>query len=309
MCPDGMRLGLGTVCFGQHYGLSNRMGKTPYYEAEKILNIAKEAGIRTIDTAAHYGESEEVLGKLLPRNHDFEIVTKVPAFRKRRLDPEDGETLRKTFFTSLKRLCQDKVEALLLHNPDDLFLPGGRILYEVMYSLVNEKTVEKIGVSAYTKEQAEAVLTRYKVDLIQLPINIFDQRLLHSGTLAKIKSRNVEIHARSAFLQGLMLMDPGELDPYFNPIKPVLARFHRAFKEKCISPIQAALSFLSRIEEIDKIIIGVNTGDQLKANISDYNRAAQVDIDFSDFRVDDERMVNPTLWHLSSTHRKFGASR
>ncbi|MDY7002246.1 MAG: aldo/keto reductase, partial [Thermodesulfobacteriota bacterium] len=199
----------------------------------------------------------------------------------------------------LERLKRDAVYGFLLHNADDLAAPGGRVLFKAARSLAGEGLVRKIGVSVYTREQIEATLSNYEVDLIQLPISIFDQRLLKSGTLAKLKDRGVEVHARSAFLQGLIFLDPSSLDPYFAPVKERLIEFRRAVERAGAGLVQAALAFLRGIPEIDRIIIGVNTASQLRANIEDYRKAEGLDMDFGAFAIQDERMVNPALWSLS----------
>jgi len=294
-----MKLGLGTVQFGLDYGLSNRLGKTLPAEAGDILRVAREAGIRTLDTAWHYGDSEAVLGRLTREGDGFEIVTKAPALGRAGFEPRDGKELERNFFLSLERLKRDRVYGFLLHNADDLAAPGGRILFEAARNLAGQGFVRKIGVSVYTQAQIEATLANYAIDLIQLPISVLDQRLLKSGTLARIKDQGVDIHARSAFLQGLIFLDPESLDPYFAPIKERLAAFHRAVERAGAGPVQAALAFLRNIPEIDRIIIGVNTAAQLRDNIQDYCRADALDLDFGAFAIQDERMVNPALWGLS----------
>ena len=76
-----MKLGLGTVQFGMNYGMSNLRGRTPPAEVDHILRLAADNGVQVLDTAAVYGDSEVVLGKLLAPDHDFRIVTKIPGFK------------------------------------------------------------------------------------------------------------------------------------------------------------------------------------------------------------------------------------
>ena len=70
------RIGLGTAQFGLDYGISNSGGQVPPFEVARILKLAKEAGIDTLDSAALYGESESVLGNLIDDHNEFKIVTK-----------------------------------------------------------------------------------------------------------------------------------------------------------------------------------------------------------------------------------------
>lgn len=299
-----MKLGLGTVTFGLNYGISNTCGKTPPFAVRRILSAAWEAGIRLIDTAPHYGNSEEIIGKSLPRTYSFQIVTKVPAFGKERFDAGDGKTLRETFRTSLRRLRQERLKGLLLHNADELFRPGGEILYQAASSVVQEGLVAKLGVSVYTREQIERVLANYPIGLIQVPVNIFDHRLIDSGLLKELHAQGVEIHARSPFLQGIIFMEPGSLGSFFASMQPQLARFHQELKYRGIRPVTAALAFLMAIEEIDTIIIGVNTLEQLVSNMRDYEEAKSVHLDFCQFKVDNETVINPILWPQGQRRRR-----
>ena len=57
-----MKLGLGTVQFGMHYGISNREGKTPLREVTKILHVARDNQISVLDTAAQYGGQRTGVG-------------------------------------------------------------------------------------------------------------------------------------------------------------------------------------------------------------------------------------------------------
>ena len=59
-----MKLAIGTVQFGLDYGISNTAGRTSVEEAGRILDRARMAGIDTLDTAAAYGDSEQVLGRI-----------------------------------------------------------------------------------------------------------------------------------------------------------------------------------------------------------------------------------------------------
>lgn len=152
----------------------------------------------------------------------------------------------------------------MVHHADDLLGPSGPQVARVLYQLKERGLVEKIGFSIYSKEQLDAITPFFTPDLIQVPINVLDQRLKVSGTLTKMKDLGVEIHARSVFLQGLLLISPHELTSYFSPILPVLNLWHRRVQEQKLSPAQAAIGFVNNIEEIDKIIVGVENTQQLE---------------------------------------------
>jgi aryl-alcohol dehydrogenase-like predicted oxidoreductase len=294
-----MKLGLGTVQFGLNYGISNTMGVTISEEVKRILEFARQNGIILLDTAPAYGTSEETLGNSLPDPHNFLVVTKTPTFRKTRIYSSDGQYLKETLHTSLNRLKQSSLYCLLIHHADNLFLRNGDILWEAMEEIKAAGLVKKIGVSVYSPQQIDKILDRYSPDVIQAPINVLDQRLIKAGYLAILKKQGIEIHSRSVFLQGLLLMPVEEMPDYFNPFKPMLAHYQESIKEKGGYPRRAAVGFVYCLPDIDYIIVGVNSKDHLEEiNESVSNIDTLERLDFSEFAIDDERLVNPSLWKV-----------
>ena len=290
-----MKIGLGTVQFGLDYGVSNKGGKTPPEEVRRIIETAAENRVRIIDTAALYGSSEDSLGRALPARHNFDIVTKTIKFSKETIGPEDALSLERAFAESLSRLKAPSVYGLLAHDSDDLFKEGGHLLIEKMAELKRAGLVRKIGASVYTASQIDRLLSGFPIDLIQLPINVLDQRLIRSGHLARLKSAGIEVHGRSAFLQGLLLMDPNGLPPFFEPIKGDLIRYHDFIEKERISPVLAAIGFVMGLDAVDTVICGVENRDQL----IDILKARPLSgAEFDAFAISDERMLNPAKWTL-----------
>lgn len=293
-----MKIGLGTVQFGIDYGISNQDGKTSLDEIEKILNVAMHNGISVIDTAAMYGTSEEALGKTLSESHRFKIVTKTPRFTSSAITSDDVQRLEDSFSQSLHKMKRASSYGLLIHNADDLLSENGHLLFAKMSELKQKSLVEKIGVSVYTALQIDEILEKFQMDIVQLPINVFDQRLLVSGHLSKLKKRGVEIHARSAFLQGLLLMSPETLPPFFDSVREHLKNYHRVIHRHGLTPVRAALGFLINIPDINFIICGVNNHTQLKEICAE---AVPVEsMDFSSFSLSDEFILNPSNWSIDS---------
>ena len=281
---DMRRIGLGTVQFGLDYGISNAEGKTSKEAAAFIVREAAAMGICTLDTAAEYGDSEAVLGEILPPAHEYNIVTKTIQFNKAQTGPDDAKALELSFRESLRRLRQNRVYALLVHNADDLLADS-------------DDRVSKIGASVYTAAQIDAILERYEIDIIQIPLNVFDQRLIGSGHLKKLKARGVEIHARSIFLQGLLLMSPDELPAALAPARERLREWRTAMEAKNLSPLPAALDFVLSRSEVNRAVVGICTVDQLMQLASAVeSRSTIPSIDWSQFAVDDETILNPAMW-------------
>lgn len=294
-----MKLGIGTAQFGRNYGAFNKKGQINISEAKKILDFCLQVGINVIDTAALYGESEKVIGHSLPANGNFKIITKTPHFKSKKISLNDVEFLKDTFKNSLKFLGQECVYALLIHNAEDLMCENGYMLLDEMQNLKKQGFIKKVGVSVYTASQIEKILGNYNIDIIQVPISIFDQRLVQNGYLRRLKEKNVEIHARSVFLQGLILADPRKLHRYFNDYKDKLTDYHSHLRSLNISPMQAALGFLKQIEEVDTIIVGIDSIEQLQEIVAAYHHSSNlVNIDYSVFAINDENLVNPVNWKI-----------
>ena len=291
-----MKIALGSVQFGIPYGVSNNEGKTSKKQALSILNFAQKKGIRTIDTAPSYGDSERVLGKLF-EGEEWDITTKTLPFNSKSINEEQIEQLRSVFRESLVSLHKKSIYGLLVHSCNDLLKPGGEKIFREMERLREIGMVKKIGVSVYNSKQIAAILDKFNIDLIQLPINIFDQHLFVDGWLEKLKNKNVEIHARSTFLQGLLLMPRTTIPTYFLPIKEKIELFSKSAQELSLSKLELALGYVMGINEIDKIVVGVNTIEQLREIIE----ATQVKVnpmEFTDVSIDNPIYTNPSLWKI-----------
>ena len=288
-----MKVGLGTAQFGFNYGISNAYGQTDCSEIARILKIAKSNDIRIIDTASSYGDSEEVLGRLISDDYQFDITTKIQLKNCYR----NSGSIRNLFSDSLKKLNTNSLYGLLIHDPDELLNEYGKTAWKHFENLKQESLVQKIGVSVYSSRQIDYILEEFKIDLIQVPLSIFDQRLIKNARLKKLKECGVEIHARSIFLQGLIFMDSLQLPDSFKPIKKHLDYFKKTLGANNSYPLKAAIDFISGIPEVDKIIIGVNNSGQLAEILDIYSDERESKLDFSTFHLNDEKFLDPSKWN------------
>ncbi len=292
-----MKLGLGTVQFGLDYGVSNSDGRTPIDEARRILDYAASVGIQVLDTSPTYGVSEQVLGTVAADRGSFKVVTKT---RPQVASPDE---LRTDLRMSLGALSRSSVYGLLVHRSADLLSGNGAALYAELMRLKEQGLVQKIGVSVYTASEIEAVLERYSIDLLQFPFNVLDQRLLIGGQLRRAKDLGIECHARSVYLQGLLLMSPESLTDKFKCLEDHLRNYRRFIAERGLTPVSAALGFALRVPEIDVVLCGVNTLAQLEeiADAALQNPTNMNAMEFRKFAIDDERLLNPSLWSAGAT--------
>lgn len=293
-----MRIGLGTVQFGLGYGLGHAGGRVDDADVRQILEIARTEGVDVLDTARAYGVAEEVLGRCLRPGHAFRIVTKTAPLKALRGTPQGEAACRQSLEESFRALRTEHVDTVLVHHADDLLAPGGEAVWGVLQQQKKSGRIRAAGVSVYDAGQIDALLARFDLDVVQLPLSAFDQRLLRSGHLQKLRQRGVEIHARSIFLQGLLLQDPDAVSPYFDPIRARLQAWDAAVRAAGVTRVAAALAFARSVPELDVTLMGVHSAADLQGNFRDWQASADVRLTFADFSVEDEAMVNPGRWRL-----------
>jgi aryl-alcohol dehydrogenase-like predicted oxidoreductase len=183
----------------------------------------------------------------------------------------------------------------MLHRPLDLLQPNGDALYEALLSVKKQGLVEKIGASVYGPEDLDK-LSAFAFDIVQAPMNVLDQRLKNSGWLGRLNKCGTEIHVRSAFLQGLLLMPEGRRPEYFQPWKILLADYEAWIEGQNLSPLQVCLGYLNQYPEISKIVVGVETANQFREVVSAVD--AQVASVPDSIQTNDLNLINPALWTL-----------
>ncbi len=286
------KIALGTVLFGIDYGINSTGGQVQSKEVENILSYAYAKGINLLDTAPAYGNSEHVLGEINTNN--FNIVTKTRHFDNSEITSNDLELLDQDFSRSLDNLKQDSVYGVLVHNADDLLKPGSDKIFDKLQELKQEKKIEKIGVSIYDHNQLQAILENFDIDLVQLPFNILDRRLIDSGMLSMLKNQGIEVHARSVFLQGLLLMNNQDRPEKFNHWNALWKIWSEWLNDNQITALEATIRHAVSTSEISKVLVGVDTSDQLKGIIT-ASSGALPDIPPEMF-TNDVDLLNPSNW-------------
>jgi len=255
-----VKLALGTAQFGMPYGVANQAGQIPLSEARKILQFASDHGIDVLDTAISYGESEIRLGQAGVR--DFKVTTKIPAI------PigcnNINEWASEQITTSMSRLGVNSLYGLLLHRSEDLLGSNGRLLYETLLKFKGAGKVQKLGVSIYSPHELDDIDHFFNIELVQAPFNILDQRLHLSGWLDKLKARDIEVHARSVFLQGLLLMKPRDRPSKFKRWATFWSKWDEWIEHTGITPLSACIRFAYNFPQIGRLVVGVDSIRQLQ---------------------------------------------
>ena len=285
-----MKLALGTVQFGLPYGISNQSGQVSFDCVSEILKQAWQAGINTLDTAIAYGQSEQRLGEI--GVSQWRVISKLPAIPE--LCTDIAAWVQKAVLDSLARLKVTTLYGLLLHRSDQLLMPQGETLYRALITLKEQGQVNKIGISVYDPSELEAIFPHFPFDLIQAPFNILDRRLLTSGWLTKLHQNRVEVHTRSAFLQGLLLMDAAKRPAKFNRWQSLWDEWHFWLNSEGLTPLQACLGFVMSQPEIDRVLVGMDNIKQLH-EILDVVKIQSRPVPLS-LITHDLNLLNPSNW-------------
>jgi len=283
------------------YGIRGKK-KPPLPAALEMLDYALHNGIKTIDTANAYGEAEDVVGSYLEKNRavrpQIELISK---FRPNLLDEVPAEryypVMKANLEESFRRLHTDYLDGYLLHSARYVFNDE---IIEALARLKKEGCVKKIGVSVYEADEALKGISRDNLDFLQLPFSVLDQRMLHHGIFKLAEQKGFPLHCRSTFVQGLMMMEPGEVPPFLRErAAPILEKVDLVCKEAGVTRVQLALGFVKQQSAISRLVFGVRNLDQLREDISVFQRDPPVGIIGElrrQFAGVDSNIVMPSLW-------------
>lgn len=295
-----MKLALGTVQFGLSYGIANTSGQTSSEEAARIIARARECGLDTLDTAAAYGESERVLGDIGVTG--WKIVTKVPPIK---VDEHGRRWVLDHVRRSLAALRVERLDAILLHNASDLYGVHGSEMAVGLQEARAEGLVEKIGYSIYAPDSLNRLLEVMPPDQIQAPFNVVDQRLAKTGWLRRLDDAGIEVHVRSVFLQGLLLMPRDRRPTGFDRWRSLWERWDTLVKEHDGSALAACLGFVRQQHGISRVVVGVDNALHLDQLVHSWRNA--VAVDGATLSCDDPQLVEPSNWN--SNDHKTGCDR
>lgn len=285
------KITLGSAQFGMSYGITNKLGKVSKKEIQNILRYSKLIGINSIDTAQAYSNSESILGNIGIKK--FLISTKLLSFtRKKRLTIEDQ--INKTIESSLKKLKIEKLDTVFIHDPKELKSKKGDSILNALFKLKSKKLINQIGASLYTIKDLNYLTSEFNLDKIQFPYNVFDQRLKQHRYFEKLKKKKILIETRSIFLQGLLLENRKNTMKNFSSWKKDWNKWDIFLSKNNISPITACLDFVLKEKYINKILVGVQTTNQLKEIVKSLKLLKN--LNYEKLASSDIKLINPSIW-------------
>lgn len=289
---------IGTAHFGMPYGLKqSKDAFTSNKEIKKILTVARNNNILTLDTARKYGIAEKKLGNC--GVNDFKITSKIYI-------DKNVTDLKKYIYSQIEMILSNlkvgTLHSLLVHNPSTLLDKHGKQIYNHLLNAKKIYKIKKIGISAHDFCEIKPIINNYKIEIIQLPFNLFDQRILKNKLLDELKYNKIEIHARSIFLQGLLLFSIKELPEQFLQWKHLFKKFDSFVKNYKISKLEACISYVNSFKEIDKFVIGIKNSMELE-KIASIN-LKKIDQFPSFFLSEDLSLIDPSNWEKSNFSKK-----
>jgi pseudaminic acid cytidylyltransferase len=291
------RLMLGAAQFGMDYGISNVVGRVGRHEVREIMRLARMSGIRDVDTAQSYGESENVLGEI--GVDDWNVYTKLPVVPKDILGDrrEIHKWVSACVHASLVRLRSDNLAGLMLHHPEQLVSEGGGAIYDALAHQRQRGLVQAIGISIYGPRDLSALPPSMIFDFVQGPLNVLDMRLARSGWLARLAESGCAFFARSIFLQGLLLMPASERQNKFDLWSEVWRAWEQYLRETGMTAVEACLRHALSVPNVCKVVAGLTSA----AEMNELALASKGD--FSPLpdglSLEDERLLEPMNWtHL-----------
>jgi len=288
---------LGTVQFGLNYGINNTVGKPATQDVFTMLDEAIASGITCFDTAYAYGTAEELLGQYGINKHDVKVITKLKPNLIQEQNKNVIKIIEEQIRQSLQRINIDVLDGYLLHTPTDFYNP---YVIEGLASAKAKGLIENVGVSIYETEHALDVVKSGSVDYIQIPYSIFDQRLDQTDFFEIAKQNKITVYGRSAFLQGLIVMEDHRIPTHLAKTKEYLQQYDGIIRKYGFSRAEAAFLFSYTHPGIDYVVFGVDNVEQLQKNILFNNRkmdfsACRLEIS-SHFHEIEKTIIFPSLW-------------
>jgi aryl-alcohol dehydrogenase-like predicted oxidoreductase len=265
------KLTLGTVALGIDYGISNKKGKPDVEESVQILAAALRAGINSFDTARTYGSAEQLIGNFFSGRDDYARVNIITKFK---ISPEclsDRKVARKQAFDSVlisrQRLKLERIPVCLFHMDRDL--PQKHvveIIPEIFEDLKAEGLIDLAGISVDHPDEVGWWADYPLVDVMQIPMNVFDQRLIRNGRLQYLKAAGKIVFVRSIFLQGLFFLTPEQLKGNLFKAAPYLKDLQALASQETMTTAELAFTYIRDLPEITSIVFGADHRRQVIQN-------------------------------------------
>jgi aryl-alcohol dehydrogenase-like predicted oxidoreductase len=186
------------------------------------------------------------------------------------------------------------IDTVLVHNAQDLISQNGDQIFSELQKIKDENLVNKIGVSIYNPGDIATISSRYSVDVVQAPLNILDNRIESSGWLKQLSEHKVEVHARSIFLQGLLVSRQLQKTALFQQWCETFKRWNDFSDVSGRSDLANCVGHVKSFDQVSQIVVGVDSATQLREIVDAFSSPAQK-VDVLEFEVD-QKLIDPSMW-------------
>jgi aryl-alcohol dehydrogenase-like predicted oxidoreductase len=296
------KITLGTVQLGIPYGIANKSGQPPTSSSHELLQFALDNGINTLDTARIYGSAEEVIGSF-EQSDQFIIITKFK-LSDAALDNIDLAICeaRESVRDSCETLKITTIPICLFHkNKDQAIEKVSDILPAILKVLKKEGWISEGGISVYSPAELQYIRNWETIRAVQVPMNIFDTRLLTQNLMQILVDNQVKVFIRSIYLQGLILMDENQVPDHLSFAKAPLQRLKKIAASANREIKNIAFSFVRDSPGVTSLVVGAETVGQLKENLALLSGSPLPPEVYSDilnaFKDLPEELITPALWN------------
>lgn len=289
---------LGTAQFGLNYGITNYSGKVNEQLVKNILYLAEKNNVKFLDTAQNYGNAEEVIGRCKSKESKFKIISKFSLIENNIITEKDINSLEEKFNMTLINLKCNSINSLLVHDSKLLKNKNSKIIFEWLVSLRNRKLIENIGISIYNLDELSEI-SLDNIDLIQIPISLYNQEATKGNYLERLSKKGYLIHARSIFLQGLLLESsknwPQNISEKF---KEHHLRTERIVFENNFSMLDLCLAYIKNLNFIDGVVVGLTNITESEEFFNSWFKKTIIpnSIDFRELCWDNKKDIDPRFW-------------
>ncbi len=286
-----MKLILGTVQFGLPYGVTNRAGQPSLEQAFAVLDSAWEAGVRVLDSAQGYGEANQVIAQYHAQcPHRFRVINKVLR------QPSHINSVYDSLARERDALLIDTFECIMFHCPASV---GPDVPDDFFFQLHTRGLSRQSGVSLESSQEYEQLKQRFTFDVVQLPSNPINQKFIGGPFIDSLAREGVDVHVRSAFLQGLLLAG-SVVPPYLQPLSVLIDRMVHDSERQGISMIVACLLYSLQRKSVGHIVVGAQDVHQWKGIVDAYKEAEAIKdslmLPWHDYMCDDFDLAYPVQW-------------
>jgi len=301
------KITLGTAQLGLNYGIANDKGKPSKTQGLKILSKAFDSGINSFDTAYAYGDSEELLGEFIKSRELYQnafITSKLPSISKQNITDEQVSEFVISSAEESSRRLGTPVANYLVHDFGD-YRKFKKQIQRASTKLKERRIIKMFGVSLYEPEEAEEIMEDQFIDSVQIPVGILNQSFLKNNLLKNLKIRNVTILVRSIFTQGLIFLNRDQVFQRMPDALEWIEKLNELSARTGISILELAIGFVLAIKEVDSIVLGVESEEQLSINIELFSKIHKISTeDITDiFSVVPGEIYDPRRWTINA--KKF----